>query len=181
MQDEVRRLISAWMKSGPNLLKLLRDNPELNGTCTQGRTFLMPSRDGVAQLGWVPHQGDPTLSPQVAAARTVFATFLVNPLSQKLGGPCARCGDYFLKRTQGQKVFCKRQCGTMSTALSSTRKRREAESAATLRKAEREISKWCKLRGRRPDWKKWVAGEAGVHVKWLTLAVNKGRLLPPNC
>lgn len=53
-QQELRRLIAKWNRSGPNLLKLFKENPDLQASCTEGTTMLIPNTDGVAQLAWFP-------------------------------------------------------------------------------------------------------------------------------
>ena len=124
-QQELRRLINEWEKSDRNLLTLFKRKPDLEECCMEGKTYLMPTRDGVPQLAWLPVLKGPRVSPQKIAALTLFTQFLVNPLSLKLGGPCARCDTYYVKNTPRQKVYCSRTCGKGNTAQATTRKRRK--------------------------------------------------------
>jgi Amidohydrolase family len=126
MQQELRRLIAEWNRSGPNLQRLFKQDPDLQEKCTRGTTLLIPTRDGVAQLAWTPHRANHKNFSQKDAALEHFIEFLVNPLALKLGGPCERCARFYIKSTKRQKTYCSRRCGMGRTALSATQKRREA-------------------------------------------------------
>ena len=99
-QQELRHLIAEWQRSGPNLLKLFKKNPELQASCSEGTTQLIPNRDGVAQLAWFPHPVGSKKASQKDVALTCFIRFLVNPLAPTLGGPCERCGDFLYQEHQ---------------------------------------------------------------------------------
>lgn len=179
-QQELRRLIAEWNKSGPNLLKLFKENPDLQKSCTQGTTNLIPDRDGVAQLAWLPLRSGRQASPQKDAALTLFAEFLVNPLSLKLGGPCARCGLFYLKNTPRQKTYCSRRCGTGNTAMSATKRKRQAEAAVKVLRAQLALERMQLKKPIPRNWKVRIAAKADVTEKWLTRALNQGKLsLPP--
>lgn len=180
MQQELHRLIAEWNKSGPNLDKLFKQNPDLQESCTRGTTLLIPTRDGVAQLAWTPDRTGPLNSPQKEAALSCFAQFLVNPLALKLGGPCARCGKFYIKNTTRQKTYCSGRCGTARTALSATQQRRQAGYAKKLLMAQQAVEQYGKARSRK-GWKEWVLARTKGEItdKWLTRAVNLGRLAPP--
>jgi hypothetical protein len=38
---------------------------------------------------------------------------------------------------------------------------------------------WQRTANTREDWKHWVANQVGVHKRFITIAVNKGDLVPP--
>jgi hypothetical protein len=86
-QQELRRLIAKWNRSGPNLLKLFKKNPDLQASCTEGTTMLIPNTDGVAQLAWFPRAVGHKNASQKDAALSRFIQFLVNSLAPTLGGP----------------------------------------------------------------------------------------------
>jgi hypothetical protein len=180
MQQELRRLIAEWDRSGPNLLQLFKRNPHLQESCIHGTTLLMPTRDGVAQLAWTPQRTDNKSSTQKDVALTHFIRFLVNPLALKLGGPCARCDRFYIKNTPRQKKYCSPQCGMSTTALSATRKRREAEYAMKLLKAQQLVEQYGNRRTPK-GWKEWICAKTmgGITEKWLTRAEGLKRLMPP--
>lgn len=49
-------------------------------------------------------------TPDEEAAR-FFLTLICNRQNEKLGGPCAGCGKYFMRRTAGNTTYCSRFCG----------------------------------------------------------------------
>jgi len=178
MKRELRRLITLWEKSEQNLSELFKQNPMLQDCCTKGSTYLIPSREGKSQLGWLPDLSKYVGTPQGINALRHFVYFLVNPLANKLSGPCPRCNKYFLKEFAHNTKYCKRTCGARDTAETATQKRRQNERTEKLMKVRELICKWEKL-NRRGDWKKWVAQDPTITPKWLTRAVNRGDLFPP--
>jgi hypothetical protein len=180
-QQELRRLIAEWNRSGPNLLTLFKENPELQASCTAGTTLLIPNRDGVAQLAWFPGPAGHKNGSQKDVALTRFIHFLVNPLAPTLGGPCERCGRFYIKNTKRQKIYCSRQCGTANTALTATQKRRQAGYSRKLIIAQRAIEQWSQKGSCRTSWKKWVSAHTKKEItqQWLTRAVNSGKLAAP--
>lgn len=180
VQYHLKSLIAQWMACGQNLNKLFRRNQGLIQNCTNGRTLLIPNRDGVPQLAWSPVLKDDIKNPVERAALTHFAQLLVNPLALILGGPCARCGNFYAKKTMRQKTYCSRNCGSSSTALLATRKRRDEAKLEKIRRAEKEIRKWTLARSREP-WKKWISARTAnqITVKWLTRAVHDGLIAQP--
>jgi hypothetical protein len=94
-QLELRHLVALWDAANRNLLTLFRRFPELGRACSHGTTWLIPNRDGAAQLAWTPALKGHISTPQKAEALKFFIELLVNPLAKELGGPCKRCGLYF--------------------------------------------------------------------------------------
>lgn len=177
--SELRELVELWQKSGPNLAKMLKDNKVLAACVKHGRTLLVPTNTGKGHLCWLPTPGQFKVGPSKDQALAHFMDLIVNPHWNKLGGPCQRCGKYYRKKTSRQKTYCSRRCGSMSTAITTTRKRREEERALKLRRAEEAVNRWATIRTRRP-WKEWVsANNTTITVKWLTRAVNRGDLTAP--
>jgi|SRR5579859_3127559 len=84
--------------------------------------------------------------------------------------PCARCARYFLKNRADQNSYCSTQCAHSVTSRVCWKRDHEAK----LKKARRAIAK-CSG----PQWKQQVSRRAGLSVKWLTRAVNKGELAIP--
>jgi hypothetical protein len=174
---EVRRLVTAWKESGPNLLELWLKFPELKEKMTPGRFFIHPYGIG-GQIMNLPNGAvnpGPT-SPEAALA--MFTSLILHPQLEAFGGPCKRCSKYYLRRTTRQTVYCSRQCGAATNAALHTRVRRENEHKEKLNMARKAIADWTPSRTNR-EWKRRVALKSKVTVKWLTRALNKGELAPP--
>lgn len=180
-QQELMRLITEWDKCDRNLLKFFKRNPDLQRRCSEGKTYLIPARDGVAQLAWLPVRKGPRTSPQKEAALTLFTEFLVNPFSWKLAGPCRRCRRFYPKSDPRNKTYCGRKCASGSTAYSRTKKRRQDDRRDLLDKAQLALEK-LKQKGSLPkNWKKLIASQVkiGLTQKWVTRALNVGALQWP--
>ncbi len=133
---------------------------------------LQPSAHVLAVFRWGKARPEPF-------AQMLFALWTLNPEQDKLAGPCARCGRYYLKKRSSQKVYCSRRCGNVATAVARTRKRLADEHADKLRRAAKAAQKWITARTQ-DDWKVFVSKrEPGITPKFLTRAVNKGELKAP--
>lgn len=179
MQEELRLLVEQWQssgKSGPNLRELLSQRPDLQHRCAKRLMTLWPTSSGRGHLEW---QGLETYDPAERAFE-LFFELISNPLWETLGGPCARCGRYYLKNTKRQKVYCSRTCGSGATARSAVQKKRIEEHKQKLRWARSEIKSW-RSRKRRIGWKRWISQRnPDLTVQWLTRAHNRGELSAPN-
>jgi hypothetical protein len=184
-RNELRRLIALWEGSERNLNLLFKEHRELQRACAAGKTFLVSKGDGKVQMSWSPDLGNLQLPSQKKAALRLFIEFLVNPLSNKLRGPCPRCDDYYLQSRVNNKTYCKRQCGSAKTGLASTRARRQEVKNTRLEAAKRAVIEW-ERNPRRGPWKEFVAKMVSgcsrdpVTVKWVTRAVNDGELERPS-
>jgi hypothetical protein len=178
-QRELRRLVEAWQVSGPNLQKLFSRYPELERRTKFGETIFLATKSGRGYLEWAPN---PVGEMRSSARREVlqdFMTLIANPRWELLGGPCARCGDYFVKHTKRQKVYCSRNCSSAGTAVPAMKRMRQVEQSRKTRSAQQCIVEWGKAK-RRLGWKEWVSIETGFTIRWITRAVNRGDLRPPN-
>jgi hypothetical protein len=176
--SELRKLVTAWQKSGPNLNKLLGSDSALNTSVKHGRTLLVPTNTGKGHLLWLPNPPESTPSSWKDQALAHFMDLIVNPQWHRLGGPCERCGKYYVKKTARQKAYCSRTCGSANTAMASTRRKREKERADKMRHAQAAADKWATVGPRQP-WKLWVSMKTKISIKWLTRAANRGELRPP--
>ncbi len=182
---ELRRLVGLWQVSNRDLNTLFKQHQDLQDACRAGTTFLLPDRDGKAQLAWFPDLGNFPLPSQKKEALHLFVQFLVNPLSDKLRGPCARCDDYYLQNRVNNKTYCRRQCGARYTALASTQARRQEAKKIRLEAAQSAVIEW-ERNHQRERWDVLVAKKVSkcslipVTVKWVTRAVNNGELRRPS-
>jgi hypothetical protein len=135
---------------------------------------LVPTAQGSAAIWW---NNIPDMDPRGEALRW-FVDFLLNPEYAKLAGPCARCGNYYIRRSARNKCYCSRSCGTKATATAATKKARQAEHESKLERARDAIRKY-KTSATRTDWKVWVSLKAGITQRFLTRAVNHEELQEP--
>ena len=175
---ELQELVTAWKRSGPNLTKMLDANKELSKKVEKGKTLLVTSYSGRAQLMWRP---DPAPLPERTVldhAAVLFVNLVINPYWESLGGPCRRCDKYYVKKTVRQESYCSRRCGAAITALEVTRGRRQAQQKQDLEVAQKAIDAWQEQRSA-TDWKRWTSLETKLTLSFLTRAVNRGLLQPP--
>jgi hypothetical protein len=196
--DFLRVMLRCWKEADWDLNKLYESNPGLEEMLQKLWTppYYMPSPEGGARL--LPMFVGPT------ATSTFYEMFKGGPLKellnqheelpfilaiqhfgaltvlewQKLGGPCARCHRYYIKRRASQKAYCSRRCGNAATATVRTAKQREHEREANLQRAYKAIQQW-KRTGKQTNWKEFVARKTGLTPKWLTRAVGRNDLKAP--
>jgi hypothetical protein len=180
--SELRRIVTAWQTSGPSLIEMNRADRASGGDLWMElqllaqRTQLAPSWTGGTHLIVFPY---PEAKDLKKLARMLFITLITNPLWDKLAGPCARCGKYYIKKTARQKAYCSRACGTHLTAKEATRRRREDYHRDKLHRAAETAAKWTTARTRL-DWKHWVSQRhSDITPKFLTRAVNKSEITEP--
>src|SRR5439155_24780289 len=112
-------------------------------------------------------------------ALILFFVFTLNSEWERLGGPCDRCARYYIKKTIRNKRYCSRRCGSMATAIASTRRRLDQEQKEKLHRAEVALRVYAKA-NTRLAWKDWISlNVPGITRKWLTRAVNAGKLKVP--
>jgi hypothetical protein len=177
----LRKLVHEWWRSGPNLKKFSLANPKVRADADSFwcRTplELYWGDSGNADALHTLHD-EPASTPYDEAIR-FFLLLIMNPYANKLAGPCARCGNYYLKKRVSQKVYCSRRCGNASTATARTREKRRREHADRLRRSGAAIQKWSRAQ-RKMDWKQWVSKQVcDITPNFLTRAVNKGELKAP--
>src|SRR4051812_28552441 len=88
MQEELRRLVAEWNKSGPNLSKLFSQNDELKSWAMQGTMCFWPGSQGRGHLGWHPATFGDTPESSKNLALELFMGLIANPNWESLGGPC---------------------------------------------------------------------------------------------
>jgi hypothetical protein len=175
LKREMRRLVQAWQDSGPNLMKMFKDHPELDGSIAKAKAELVPSNTGRAYWKPNPPQGRSTDQDYALAH---FLALIAHPAWERLAGPCQRCGDYYIKKTKRQKVYCSQSCGSAYTAALLTRKRRAENHQRDIHAALEWANKWV-IASTPFTCKKWIASHTSLTVKWLTRAENNGELALP--
>jgi len=176
----LRAIVKAWLDSGPSLEQFRRTHPDICRDVYQywGEVpkALVPLDDsGGAAIGLMPSPGRTTNEE----ALRFFVWLITNPWCDRLAGPCVRCGNYYIRGSVRNKLYCSRSCGTRATATAATKRARKAEHDHKLRQALEAIRKYEKAHSK-IDWKRWVsAKEPRITPKFLTRAVNKGELKEP--
>jgi hypothetical protein len=127
----------------------------------------------------------PSALPGSSHAQEVFLQFFLHPQSKMLGGPCARCGRYFLKKTKHQKAYCSRDCLASTTAIQATKRKRQEQHTRLLTWATEATAQWQRQKRRQP-WKPWTVAYLNrkqkglaITVKSISRWVNKGELMDP--
>jgi hypothetical protein len=158
---------------------MFKQEPELADRTKNGRTIFWPTGTGRGYLDWeaYPSESEPE-SPEVLALCD-FMTLITNPDWELLGGPCVRCGDYYLKRARRRTKYCSRKCSSKETAISSTRSWRADQQERKISRAQECIDEWCNVK-RREAWKTWVSRKTGFTDRWLTRAEHNGKINPPS-
>lgn len=177
----LRHIVKSWWASGPNLRKLRRSQPALCAAVDRvwkANPIELVWGDSGRAAFITALTNAPCGTPQEEALR-FFLVLITNPQWHKLAGPCARCGNYYVKKKATQKVYCSRKCGNNATALANTRQRRKNQHDEKLRRADAAAAMWVKARTKL-DWKPWVSRkEPDITAKFLTRAVNEAQLKPP--
>lgn len=176
---ELRQIVQLWQSSGPDLFKFGIANRELNAEVLEywedlpKRLLCVPG--GGAAIGW---NSGPGRTPREEALR-LFIELIINPMCDKLAGPCARCSNYYIRRSAHNKLYCSRSCGTRATALAATKKRRQEERNRKLLRAS-QLSRQWRDEPTKLNWKQWVSRKApDITPKFLTRAVKSGDLTAP--
>jgi hypothetical protein len=179
VRAELRRLVGIWQRSGPNLKKMLQQQRELHKKMLGWKILLIPTDEGNAVLRPFPMSPERGESFPTNLAVSSFMTLTTNPYWEMLGGPCARCDDFYIKRIKNQKVYCGRRCSGLATAVPATKRRRDNERAIKIKNARAAIHDWEISPKGKGAWKKWVASKTDLTDRWLTRAVNRKDLKAP--
>jgi len=199
LKEHLRQLVRAWQESGPNLEKMTWESQTLLPLGPLfSRVIWMPTGGGRATLWVMPNytkledqlglerikrqkpDGTWMLTPEAEAWKE-FGFFTLNPHCEELAGPCARCGNYYVKKRATQKVYCSRSCGNAATAVVRTAAKVKAERDEKMVRAKAMIRKWNTLKGRSGlVWKEWLRKqEPSITDKFVTRRVNTGELPEP--
>jgi hypothetical protein len=172
------RLMERLKKCGGNLKKMMDGDPELEKVVrTACTTLWLPSKTGRANLVLEPSTEiknlPPMPGPQDAEKRAhllaalYFHVWTLNPEWDKLAGPCARCGNYYIKKRASQDVYCSRRCGNAATAVTRTRERIKAEYSDKMNRAKAAMKEWKSAKTQQ-DWKRWVSQKTDIDLRFLT-------------
>jgi hypothetical protein len=178
MENELRRLVEAWKRSGPNVRKLFEQEPGLAAFSKRSQIVFYPTDTGRGYLEWSPSDVVEGVSSPKDVARDRFMTLITSPNWEALGGPCLCCKDYFIRMVDRPRVYCSARCGARVSAVVAVKTKRERDHAEKVKAAQSLIEKW-KEKKRREDWKVWITSDVRFTNRWLTRAVNRGDLKPP--
>lgn len=163
--QEFVELLREWMNAS-SLAAMLREHPDLEQDLRLSvQPFFEPSKKRKFGVYRVTSEL-PDESPR-SFAMWMFAQLVTNLECEKLAGPCARCGNYYIKKRASQKVYCQRKCGNAATAIARTRKRIQDERKDKLLRAKAAIREWRSAKPKE-DWKKWVVERAKLDPRFLT-------------
>jgi hypothetical protein len=176
----LRELVRRWQASGPDLYKFHRDNPATWAAVGQHLKENAPLLWYTAGSGGANliANTSPGKTPSQEAIRFLLMLIL-NPEWERLAGPCAGCGSYYIRGTAANTAYCTRSCGTRATALAATKRKRKEERSEKLCWVGKLCQQWRTTRSKQ-DWKSWICERSPEITKtFLTRAVNNGDLKPP--
>lgn len=140
-----------------------------------------------------PEEFDPAAEDDYAglvAASARIATLITSPFYNRIGR-CARCGKFYLAESdRADRKYCSQRCASFDTAVKATKERRKQNREAKLRRVQQQIRRFEELTAQvrkqiadtKGGWQLWVAEQTGPDVtqRFVTRALNKGELTPPN-
>jgi len=177
--QSLRALVQEWSSSGPNTEVMKQRNPSLWERIEHVTVSIKPMKNGAVKIEPL---GIPRENQGLADAESLLYAFflmlIMNPLWERLGGPCARCNNFYIKMTRRQKVYCSKRCGKLSTSVDCNRKRRHAQHLEKVEKTQESIAKWLASKSKR-NWKRWVSEKTGFTANWLTRSLNAGEIIDP--
>jgi hypothetical protein len=179
MRSQLRAYADSYFKAGKDYDRWRCTNPRLSEEFERDletlRMKLSPTSAGHVSMELESRKKDRPLANARLDAAILFLRCLEKPFAI---GRCTRCAQYFLNRTRRERRYCSRKCALHVTAIEATRRRREREKQEKLGRVQDAVSLWERHRPR-GDWKSWVAARAGVTSKWITRALNKKGIKPP--
>jgi hypothetical protein len=185
VRSELRGLIARWLKA-PTLKEMLYDDRRLWKELDDvWRSSLEPSAETrtATVRAYVIGLPDGPMRYQVGAphhqAVCFFARLLLNPLCEKLCGPCARCGRYFIKSRSDHDKYCDGGCASAASAAVVMERKRREQRNNQLGLARLAAQEWA-TSGSTLDWKAFVAQKVVCTKKWVTIAVKNYGLEEPH-
>ena len=190
----LRDLVGRWQESNWNLAACFKKHPDVrlrveNLLRRQPLAFL-PASDPGPSLLINPFattglfglkrkrrgKNRPLLDAREEAI-TLFIRLVQHPDCARMG-KCVRCGRYFFGRP-GQKCCPRpRRCGSSLAAIRLTKEKWHERRKGLIAQAQEAIQRW-EVHGGRTPWKLWVARRVKKTEKWVTRAINRGELKPP--
>ncbi|MHB1953180.1 MAG: hypothetical protein ACYCOU_05480 [Sulfobacillus sp.] len=169
--NKLAQLVTEWQESGPNLAKMMAKpanvplwrtlakscNATWTITKTGGASIHLEPGIALPEFG---HSRTRTEEKE-AKAKILFYKLTLGPW-EKLGGPCPRCGKYFIRKRANHKSYCGRRCGSLASAEASTRKKLNEDRAKLLGLAVK-------------FWPQWTERKHPIRALWIAEKVNAKR------
>jgi hypothetical protein len=119
------------------------------------------------------------------AALWYFVRLLLSSECEYLGGPCTKCGRYYVKQSlRKDREFCSHKCASHATQSRINKKLHDEKldaARSAIKNYRSRPKKYADM-----GWKEWVElatedefPQEPITPKFLTRAVNNGELLPP--
>lgn len=179
VRRELEKIINAWLESGPDTSRMLRDNPGLIPAVW--RCVVLPTRTGRMTPGYLARTASRSsrLAPRVLALSLYFQFVMTTDCDKRRpGGPCAcGCGEYFVTGTKHRKIYCKGH-GSAVSAREAMKQKQAKERAPRVRQINKAVRRYEEL-GLRNDWMMVIETETGVARRTLAKWVEKGFIQPP--
>jgi hypothetical protein len=173
---KLRGWLELWWNA-PSLNAMLAENPRvLKAIGREHVSYYVPS--------FAKHAFQELRAPRNIAV-WLFIQITLNPECWRLGG-CPRCGKVFVRQSVRASIYCSHRCASAASAVLTYKKQRVERDCRKLEAAQVAIERWEHLsqknRATKQGWKEFVAGydpAAELTTKYLSRAVNSGRLKPP--
>lgn len=179
----LNKYVDSWLAIRPDSRRWQSNNPKLSQAVDRVLRTMRPALDLTTDQGAVLYW--PTYVGSIGAKNDAVRLF-VELFTSRLGGQvgkCKRegCDRYYFSSSAGRKTkYCPGgKCARHQTAKEANQRRRKEERNEILKQITKTIVEWGQHK-RRLDWKSWTAQHAGITAKFITQAVNKGELMPPN-
>ena len=188
--SNLMRLVEEFQAAGgptntdpyPTLLRMVfpRGCPSLHNMGKRCQVTIAPAGSGAYySINYVGELGKPLSSWDLAALqfiRLITSNFAVGG---KFAGPCARCGKYYIKKKQSQKVYCSRTCGNQATALKRTKEKWDEARKQRLDQAKKAARHYRRAETDE-QFQSWaVKRYAGLTKRFLTRALNNHEIPEP--
>ena len=181
---EFREFVSRWLRASSLKTMLRRDRDlyrELTDVCTLSLEPSSKTRMARAVVYVIKRPDGPMRYQRGASHHQAvlwFAHLVLNPLGEKLAGPCARCGRYFIKSRSDHDKYCDGGCGSKASAAVRMERKRREQRQSQLADARIAAQEWADSASSL-DWKEFVAQKLGCTKKWVTIATRRYGLEEP--
>lgn len=172
-RQELRELVTAWVECGGDWQVFLSGMPASTRRAFARGTYYLP--EDSQELVLVPM---PSPHPDATPAQHIFLQFVLHHESWRLGGPCPKCGRFYLRKKAHEQVYCSTRCNVRDKAQAAMQKKRHAAHAAELQKVQKAIMLWQEKK-KQGDWRAWVDLQTGISPRKLAVWVGKGWIEAP--
>ncbi len=182
VRQHLTEMVQGWLASGPVLskwaeMKLSVGYPNLSGWEGASRVMFRP--EGPRLRYFIKYAPRRRWSAWDHAVNQ-FLRLVTNPKCGQLGGPCERCGRYYIRAGRKPKRFCSKHCARTEGAKTAMQRKREKAREEKLEAVTKAMAEWESRSRRAEKWRGFVCRKCpGVTLTFLTRAIHKGEISEP--